>query len=515
MSRNDSGNNNYNTDFNSPNSNYLNTNSSSNTPFTSDSANTNFNINSNSSNNLLNSGYIDASNIPYSNSNTNFGFIDNYVNDFRDNTNNTNNIINTNNTNNDDILDIEDFDKQFIDSILNQRDSNLNSRNMNNNLNSSLNSNLNGSPIAINLNSVPINNNNNNSSNNNNNNNFSMNTVNNSSTNTDTLSSSIYQSPQPISLIRDTSSLRTEAFSPQSLGFSTNFTSHKLGKSLSNSLAKSYGSQLGTSLNSLISPSSNYDDFLDSPYGSYNDESLKSPINSPSLKSFVGSPSSVNTHLNPKSALSKETKLSRRRELHNAVERRRRDLIKEKIKELGSLIPPTMLYDNSKSKSINKDTKANKNIILNKCVSYIIYLKEILESQDKRLAKLEDQIEQMNLNSNDINNDINNDVDINNNNSNTRLDLESFQKNLSAFTDDVNIKPSESKLNFMDFSNNHSEPVDFRKLSETYKSHSEMEGGALNSINNQNPSDDLDLLLNLDHINSNDEENNINKEIDD
>lgn len=100
--------------------------------------------------------------------------------------------------------------------------------------------------------------------------------------------------------------------------------------------------------------------------------------------------------------LSKEEKLKRRREFHNAVERRRRDLIKERIKDLGFLVPPSLLNPqlcavqnlqrNSQlnSREINdllasikvKETKPNKSTILNKSVDYIIHLKYVLEQQD-------------------------------------------------------------------------------------------------------------------------------------
>ncbi|KAG7694075.1 hypothetical protein KL930_002961 [Ogataea haglerorum] len=163
---------------------------------------------------------------------------------------------------------------------------------------------------------------------------------------------------------------------------------------------RSYSSQFGTSLNNLISPASTYDGLLDSPYGSYQggsftDSYLKSPINSPSHKS-IGSPASIGTHMNPKNALSKESKLSRRRELHNAVERRRRDLIKEKIKELGTLIPPSLLNNFTKSKNNpNKEIKANKSTILTKSIEYIGYLREISGNQDERLSLLRQRIDEL------------------------------------------------------------------------------------------------------------------------
>ncbi|GME82196.1 unnamed protein product [Ambrosiozyma monospora] len=187
--------------------------------------------------------------------------------------------------------------------------------------------------------------------------------------------------------------------------------------------SKSYGGQgqLGTSLTNITSPASTYDGFLDSPYGSYTgnsftDSYLKSPMNSPSFKT-LGSPASYSgpgalgttpggsiSHVNPKNALSKENKLSRRRELHNAVERRRRDLIKEKIKELSSLIPPPLLNDLNKNKNngsttggagTQKEIKVNKSVTLTKGVEYIGYLKQILVEQDDRLLLLQSKIDEL------------------------------------------------------------------------------------------------------------------------
>jgi hypothetical protein len=49
-------------------------------------------------------------------------------------------------------------------------------------------------------------------------------------------------------------------------------------------------------------------------------------------------------------------------------------------------------------------------------------------------------------------------------------EIEKLQNSLSAFMEDVNLKTSNSKLKFMDFSNVQSEPLDFHKLSESLKS---------------------------------------------
>ena len=371
---------------------------------------------------------------------------------------------------------------------------------------------------------------------NNNSNSYSINNIDNMFPANDTQSNDeSYQSPKLLadSLNRLDVPTKADTFSPESFGFSTSYNNNFLTKTLSNTLGRSYGSHLGTSLNNLISPSSTYDGYLDSPYGSFNDDSLKSPMNSPSFKGMT-SPSS--SHVNSKSALSKESKLSRRRELHNAVERRRRDLIKEKIKELGTLIPPTLLYDNVKCKNPNKEIKANKNIILIKTVDYIQFLQKILEAQEKKLAELEDEIEKLDLNEpnsqifngentqteeqnlmqdvknfmsgteipnddqsqinyNDgsanatANNDYNSYTTYDSNRTNEQdAKFEKIQDSLSAFTENINLKSNNSKLNFMDLSNSKSEPLDFRKLSESFGTN-----------NNPLNTDNMDAFLTFDN----------------
>lgn len=112
--------------------------------------------------------------------------------------------------------------------------------------------------------------------------------------------------------------------------------------------------------------------------------------------------------------LSKEEKLKRRREFHNAVERRRRDLIKEKIKELGVIVPPLMLNPQlcavqllllSSNPEVSdlislvkvKETKPNKATILNKLVDYIQHLKYVLEQQDRERERLQQKLNSLQL----------------------------------------------------------------------------------------------------------------------
>lgn len=91
------------------------------------------------------------------------------------------------------------------------------------------------------------------------------------------------------------------------------------------------------------------------------------------------------------SHLSTEEKLRRKRDFHNAVERRRRELIKQKIKELGNLVPPSLLCFDSSGKQV----KPNKGIILNKTVDYISFLMRVLEAQDNKKAHLLTKINEL------------------------------------------------------------------------------------------------------------------------
>ena len=115
----------------------------------------------------------------------------------------------------------------------------------------------------------------------------------------------------------------------------------------------------------------------------------------------------------PTKQLSKEEKMKRRREFHNAVERRRRDLIKERIKELGVIVPPSLLNPqlcavqtlqrklSSESTELNdligsikvKETKPNKSTILNRSVDYINHLNYVLKQQEIARENLIKQIE--------------------------------------------------------------------------------------------------------------------------
>lgn len=115
--------------------------------------------------------------------------------------------------------------------------------------------------------------------------------------------------------------------------------------------------------------------------------------------------------------LSKADKLKRRREFHNVVERRRRDLIKDKIKELGAIVPPSLLnpmlaavqllsnenelefeagkYDELLSSIKVKETKPNKSKILDMTVTYMKHLQYVLQKQEMERVRLERQISEL------------------------------------------------------------------------------------------------------------------------
>lgn len=131
---------------------------------------------------------------------------------------------------------------------------------------------------------------------------------------------------------------------------------------------------------------------INSP-GSINDQLSPYPssfdtFKSPSVRSQGLSPA---TSSGPKQQLTKEDKLRRRREFHNQVERRRRDLIKERIKELGVIVPPSLLLVDSDGKEI----KPSKSVIIYKTVEYLIHLHKVMKSQDERLADLIAKIEEL------------------------------------------------------------------------------------------------------------------------
>ena len=74
-------------------------------------------------------------------------------------------------------------------------------------------------------------------------------------------------------------------------------------------------------------------------------------------------------------------KKRRRRESHNAVERRRRDNINDRINELATLLP-------------DRDAvKSNKGTILRKSVDHIRLLHDKLQQHQQRIGELENMLE--------------------------------------------------------------------------------------------------------------------------
>ena len=200
-----------------------------------------------------------------------------------------------------------------------------------------------------------------------------------------------------------------------------------------NSQYMSPSNNIDNSIDTLKSPSFNSGSYLNSPpkYQNVrrdNSGTISNSIPSNISKNKIVSPPPLDSNLGtslpgtmhnqpPVSTkqLSKEEKLKRRREFHNAVERRRRDLIKERIKDLGFLVPPSLLNpqlcavqnlqrtSQLNSREINdllasikvKETKPNKSTILNKSVDYIIHLKYVLEQQEKSQLELTQKIEEI------------------------------------------------------------------------------------------------------------------------
>lgn len=174
--------------------------------------------------------------------------------------------------------------------------------------------------------------------------------------------------------------------------------------------------------NRIVSGNLNNNHSTSIPIGGFHNDMLSPPNINVNLG--ASAPTSSNTsssHItNPSVStkqLTKEEKLKRRREFHNAVERRRRDLIKERIKELGLLVPPSLLNpqlsavqafqknSDKNPKEINdllssikvKETKPNKSTILNKSVDYIIHLKHVLEQQEIAKNNLQSEINDLEI----------------------------------------------------------------------------------------------------------------------
>ncbi|ORX49532.1 HLH-domain-containing protein [Hesseltinella vesiculosa] len=88
-------------------------------------------------------------------------------------------------------------------------------------------------------------------------------------------------------------------------------------------------------------------------------------------------------------------KKRRRRESHNAVERRRRENINDRIQELGSLLPEDMMDEITTASNGHSPTspttplKPNKGAILRKSVDHIRLLQQEVASQKQRVRDLE------------------------------------------------------------------------------------------------------------------------------
>ncbi|KAI8069061.1 uncharacterized protein B0P05DRAFT_573528 [Gilbertella persicaria] len=91
-------------------------------------------------------------------------------------------------------------------------------------------------------------------------------------------------------------------------------------------------------------------------------------------------------------------KKRRRRESHNAVERRRRENINERIQELGTLLPETMLEELACTSLNGNNNKPNKGAILRKSVDHIRILQQEVSSYKHRIYELEKQLAALSTN---------------------------------------------------------------------------------------------------------------------
>lgn len=142
-----------------------------------------------------------------------------------------------------------------------------------------------------------------------------------------------------------------------------------------------------------------------SPVGSLGDNYSMSPPPKPSPIKLQNK-LATGGHLKAQSLDEKQQQMilaerrRRRRESHNAVERRRRDNLNERIQELATLVPDSLLYqvDNLQSPSshqttFTKDGKPNKGTILAKSVEYIRHLQGVIDDQNRREMELQDMIQ--------------------------------------------------------------------------------------------------------------------------
>ncbi|EJS44664.1 rtg3p [Saccharomyces arboricola H-6] len=177
------------------------------------------------------------------------------------------------------------------------------------------------------------------------------------------------------------SSINSDMMTPNTYSSSFSYNPQTLGPA---SVSSTYSPKVR-------SPSSSFraGSFLSSSFrhGSVNTPRTRHTSISSNMTENLG-PGSVPKVL---AGLTSDEKLRRKREFHNAVERRRRELIKQKIKELGQLVPPSLLnYDD-----LGKQIKPNKGIILDRTVEYLQYLAEILELQSRKKKALLDKVKEL------------------------------------------------------------------------------------------------------------------------
>lgn len=118
---------------------------------------------------------------------------------------------------------------------------------------------------------------------------------------------------------------------------------------------------------------------------------------SPSAKPPTKMSSNMAHSMEDKQQLLLAERRRRRRESHNVVERRRRDNINERIQDLASLVPESLLYNaetmgSSGSGPVNltKDGKPNKGTILSRSVDYIRHLQAVIDEQNRRELEMQD-----------------------------------------------------------------------------------------------------------------------------
>lgn len=291
----------------------------------------------------------------------------------------------------------------------------------------------------------------------------------------------------------DNVNLSNYSFQPQAFSGDTQYLNTKSNRYPSISTANTYYNRPSSFSSSFRESISSVSSSSRNPMQNNND-----PILSPTS---IDKTSNLTKSL---SRLSKEEKLRRKKDFHNAVERRRRDLIKKKIEELTNLVPPSLLNFDSNGKAI----KPNKSTILHDTVDYIVILQRILERQKSQTFVLYEKLQylqNLKIKNKNNNNNINNNNNSNNNSNFNDMNNNNNQfHNISSLASQETIKLEPTKSALFDVEEGkiidtrlRNIPPSFLKNSNIFSPSIKVKTEDLESIDNVDPS----FIINQDKVN--------------